>query len=88
MGAQHSRQQPGQDRLVGPVQLWPGDLAAEHYDLMTEHPVPIAHNASAAVGVKITPSAVGGLWPVLTPAIHLQDPGSCQPGWRELHALN
>ena len=40
VGTQHSRQQPGQrrqDRPVGPVRLGPGDLTAQHSDLMTEH---------------------------------------------------
>ena len=40
VGAQHSRKQPGQrrqDRPVGPVRLGPGDLTAEHRNLMTEN---------------------------------------------------
>ncbi len=40
MGAQHGWKQPGQrrqDRPVGPVRLGPGDLTAEHRDLMTKH---------------------------------------------------
>ena len=40
VGTQHGRKQPGQcrqDRPVGPVRLGPGDLTAEHRDLMTEH---------------------------------------------------
>ncbi len=39
-GAQHGWKQPGQrrqDGAVGPVRLGPGDLTAEHRDLMTEH---------------------------------------------------
>jgi len=40
MGTQHGWQQPSQrrqDRPVGPVRPGPGDLTAEHRDLMTEH---------------------------------------------------
>jgi hypothetical protein len=40
IGPQHAWKQPGQrrqDRPVSPVQLWPGDLTAEHRDLMTDH---------------------------------------------------
>jgi hypothetical protein len=40
MGAQHGWKQPCQccqDGAVGPVWLGPGDLTAEHSDLVTEH---------------------------------------------------
>ena len=40
MGAQHSRQLPGQrreDGAVGPVRLGPGDLTAEHRDFVPEN---------------------------------------------------
>ncbi len=39
MAAQHGWQQPGerrQDRPVGPVRFGPGDLTAQHRDLVTE----------------------------------------------------
>ena len=52
VGAQHSRQQPGQrcqDRPVGPVRLGPGDLAPEQRDLMTEdHDLRILGRLAAA----------------------------------------